>query len=90
MQLEQNINEIASCYRVMNDLLRANLSCCRMIQLHAQPLLPQLARSATYRNTEKEIQVADMRGRKKEEEVEPNHTTARKPGPPSIVQYSLE
>jgi hypothetical protein len=43
------------------------------------PTLP-IARPATHRKTEKERQVADGRGGKRVGE-EPNHATARKPGP---------
>ncbi len=39
----------------------------------------------TYKKTEKERQFTDGRGGDKE----PNHTTARKPGPLLIIQYSL-
>jgi hypothetical protein len=44
------------------------------------PLSRQKARPATHRNTEKERQLADGRGWRMWGE-EPNHTTARKPGP---------
>jgi hypothetical protein len=51
------------------------------------PLFRQLARPATHRKTEKERQLV---GRRRDRGVgeEPNLTTARKPGPLEIIQYS--
>jgi hypothetical protein len=56
-----------------------------MIRFHAHcPCTPfPLSGPATLRKTEKERQLADGRGGK-EVDVEPNHTTARKPGPLKI------
>ncbi len=48
------------------------------------PLSRQQARRATHRKIEKERQHADGSGGE-----EPNHTTARKPGPLHTIQYSV-
>jgi hypothetical protein len=48
------------------------------------PLSRQKAGPATHRKTEKERQLVDGRGRKRVG-VEPNHTTARKPGPLKLL-----
>jgi hypothetical protein len=65
---------------VVNDLCRTRLSCRRMIWLlpHPHPPLPSKLERDT-QETEKERQYADGRG--EGVGVEPNHTTARKPGP---------
>jgi hypothetical protein len=44
----------------------------------------ECARTTTHRKTEKEIQLADGRGGKGVGE-DPNHTTARQPGPLLII-----
>jgi hypothetical protein len=56
-----------------------------MIWLFPTPSPVKKAQAATYRKTEKERQLADRKGGGEE----PNHTTAGKPGPPEIIQYSL-
>jgi hypothetical protein len=67
--------------RVLNDLQRTRLSC---------PPSPvsTLDRRHT-RRLKKNRQLDDRRGGGKGREKEPNHTTARKPGPLLIIQYSL-
>jgi hypothetical protein len=54
---------------------------------HAPPFLVSKLDHATQRKSAKERQVAAGRGEVGEE---PNHTTARKPGPLEIIQYSLD
>jgi hypothetical protein len=62
--------------RVLNDLWKTRLSRRRMIWLLSSHV-SKLDRRRTCRKTEEERQLAD--GKVAEE---PNHTTARKPGPP--------
>ncbi len=59
-----------------------------LLLVHPLPLSRQKGRPATHRKTEKERQLAHGRGGKGVGE-EPNHSTARKPGPLQIIQYSL-
>jgi hypothetical protein len=74
--------------RVLNDLLRARLSRGRMIWLLAHPA--PLTNKLDWRHRERERQVADGRGEGgRGVGKEPNHMTARNPGPLSLIQYSL-
>jgi hypothetical protein len=65
---------------VVNDLYRTRFSCCRMIWLLPTPTPSPVSKlERDTQETEKERQYADGRG--EGVGVEPNHTTARKPGP---------
>jgi hypothetical protein len=52
------------------------------------PTPPPISRPEIHRKIEKEIQLADGRGRIKRGGEKPSHPTARKPGPLFIIQYS--
>jgi hypothetical protein len=67
---------------VLNYFYRTRLSCRRMIWLPLPPPSPVRSTNDT-QETEKEIQLAEWKGGRQE----PNHTTARKPGPLSSRKY---